>query len=217
MKILVLYNIGDFMINVKRCLIENEITYRGNVIVRYSIEYPQICSNCFNVSKFNSVNYNKAMELEDYAKNEFFQEAMDLFDYNCSNGYPIVVLELVSKLNVTYNNESIISLYQDEYVYEGGAHGITTRTSQTWDLRCSRMLTLNDICKNNPNYILCILREINRQVKCKGEENFFDNYCSLILETFNPNQFYIIPKCVVIYFQEYDIAPYSTGITEFCV
>ena len=96
-------------------------------------------------------------------------------------------------------------------------HGITTRTSQTWNLRCNRELTLNDICKDNPNYILCILRNINGQIKNKGEENFFEDYCTLILDTFNPNQFYLTPDYVVIYFQQYDIAPYSTGIPEFCV
>lgn len=205
------------MFDIRKCVIENEITYRGSVIVRYSIEYPQICSKCFDVRKFNSINYCKAIELENYAKNELFQDAMDLFDYNCSNGYPIMVFELVYKFNVTYNNEPVISFYQDEYVYQGGAHGITTRTSQTWDLRCNRKLTLNDICKDNPNYILCILRNINGQIKNKGEENFFEDYCTLILDTFNPNQFYLTPDYVVIYFQQYDIAPYSTGIPEFCV
>lgn len=205
------------MFDIRNCVMENELTYRGSVIVRYKIEYPQICSNCFNVRQFNSDNYCKALELEDYAKNELFQDAMDLFDYNCSNGYPTMVFELIYQYNITFNSEPIVSLYADEYIYTGGAHGSTIRTSQTWNLRCNRQISLNDICSNNPNYILCILREINRQVEEKGVENFFEDYCSLILETFNPNQFYLTPEYVVIYFQQYDIAPYSTGIPEFCI
>ena len=116
---------------------------------------------------------------------------------------------------ITLNQAPIISLYQDEYIFTGGAHGSTVRTSQNWNLEYNSQFSLDDVYYNNPNYILYILKEINSQIKEKGEDIFFDDYCSLVLETFNPHQFYLTPNNVIIFFQQYDIAPYSTGIPTF--
>jgi hypothetical protein len=44
---------------------------------------------------------------------------------------------------------------------------------------------------------------------------YFDNYEELVEQTFNENSFYFTPEGVVIYFQLYHIAPYSSGIREF--
>lgn len=46
-------------------------------------------------------------------------------------------------------------------------------------------------------------------------EIYFDNTCNLVLDTFNPKSFYLLKDRVVIYFQQYDIAPYSSGIRTF--
>lgn len=203
------------MFIIKNCEIKNELTYRGSVILKYEIEYPQIYSDTYNTYKFNTLNHKKALDLENYAKNTLFKDAMDLYDYNYSNGYPIMVYELVFKYTITYNKEPIISLYQDEYVFSGGAHGNTVRTSQNWNFKCGNQFTLSDIYCNNPNYILFILQEINKQIVEQGVEFYFPDYFSLVLDTFNINQFYITNNYVIVYFNQYDIAPYSTGIPEF--
>ena len=102
----------------------------------------------------------------------------------------------------------------------GGAHGNTIRTSQTWDLQFGRMLNLSYFYQNNPNYIIDILKNINKQIAKQEKNNpgiYFDNYCQLVLETFNPENFYLTKDGIVIYFQQYDIAPYSSGIREFLI
>lgn len=202
------------MFNIEKKIIKGELKYKGTVILTYDIEYPQIFSNYYDTRKFNMLNYNKALELEKYAKEMLFPDAKATYDYNSSNGFPTMVYELVFKYNVTLNQAPIISLYQDEYTFTGGAHGSTVRTSQNWNLEYNSQFSLSDVYYN-PNYILYILKEINSQIKEKGEDIFFDDYCSLILETFNPHQFYLTPDNVIIYFQQYDIAPYSTGIPTF--
>lgn len=203
------------MFKLTKKIIQNELTYKGNVIVKYKIEYPQIFSNCYSTCHFNSVNLQRALELEKYAKETLFEDSKKTYDYNLANGYPIMVYELILETNITYNKSPILSLYQDQYTFTGGAHGSTVRTSQNWNLACNKQLTLNDIFAKNPNYLLSVLKQINQQIQEKGADLFFDNYCTLVLETFQPNQFYLIPNSVVIYFQQYDIAPYSTGIPTF--
>ena len=51
--------------------------------------------------------------------------------------------------------------------------------------------------------------------KTKNGATYFDDYAKLIQNTFNPDSFYLFPGGVVIYFQQYDIAPYATGLPEF--
>ena len=203
------------MINLEIKSIKNALKYNNTVILTYKIEYPQIYSTQFNTEKFNRLNLNKALELEKYAKVTLFDEAKNQYDYNVSNGYPIMVYELILKTYITYNNSPIISLYQDEYIFSGGAHGSTIRSSQNWNLERNMQFTLNAVFNNNPNYILYVLRNINAQIEKIGPEYFFDNYCSLVLEYFNIKQFYLTPGFVNVYFQQYDIAPYSTGIPTF--
>lgn len=203
------------MFGIEKNVIKNELSYKGSVIVKYEIEYPQIFSKFYNTNSFNSLNLNKALELENYAKTTLFSESKAQYDYNVANGYPIMVYELIFKYTITYNLEPVISLYQDEYTFTGGAHGSTIRTSQNWNLECNRQFSLDDVYIGQPNYILYVLRDINRQIQEKGADLFFENYCSLVLDTFNLRQFYLTPNSVIIYFQQYDIAPYSTGIPTF--
>lgn len=203
------------MFRIEKKIIKNELKYKGTVIVTYEIEYPQIFSNYYDTIYFNTLNLNKALELEKYAKETLFLDSKVQYDYNVANGYPIMVYELVFKYTITYNQAPIISLYQDEYTFTGGAHGSTVRTSQNWNLEYNEQFTLSDVFANQPDYLLFILKEMNKQIPEKGTDYFFDDYCSLILETFNPQQFYLTPDYVIIYFQQYDIAPYSTGIPTF--
>ena len=128
-----------------------------------------------------------------------------------------MVYDIIQNYNTTYNSENIISLYSDQYIYSGGANGITTRTSQNWNMQCGKFITLNDLFFNKSNYILDILKNINNQIS-QNPEFYFDNYCSLVLQNFKTNQFYITSKnTFCTFFQMYDIAPHSTGIPYFCM
>ena len=40
-------------------------------------------------------------------------------------------------------------------------------------------------------------------------------HLALIREHFNPQSYFLEPRSIVIYYQQYDIAPYATGIPEF--
>lgn len=95
-----------------------------------------------------------------------------------------------------------------------GAHGNTIQTSQTWDLKHGRIMQLADFYPNNPYFLLNILKSINEQI-AKEPEIYFENPCELVLNTFNPRSFYLISEGIAVYFQQYDIAPYSSGIRVF--
>lgn len=197
---------------------EKELYYKNTVILRYTIKYPEILNSSIGSIKFNKFNYEKAIKLKQHAESDLFEEAKELYVYNESNGYPVMVYEVILDYTITYNQNSIVSLYSDEYIYSGGAHGNTTRSSQNWNIIFAMQFSLNDLFNNNCNYVLGILKNINNQIEQQitdGTNQYFENYCSLVLNTIDLNNFYLNPGYITIFFQQYDIAPYSSGIPTF--
>ncbi len=104
--------------------------------------------------------------------------------------------------------------------FQGGAHGNTKRESQNWNLQNGKQIPLKDLFPNNPYFMIDILKEINCQIATQlesGENDYFDNYCQLVLENFNPHNFYLTPKGITLFFNQYEIAPYSSGIPTFLI
>lgn len=201
---------------------EKQMLYDNTIILKYKIEYPEIVYSSYNygAQMFNDYNLNKAKDLMLYSESKLFNDAKELYEYNKENGYPIMVYEIVMAYEITYNIDNLISLYTDVYIFTGGAHGNTTRESQNWDLQKALEVPLAYFYPNNPYFILDILREINFQISEMLKDNpteFFENYCSLVLESFHPENYYITPDSLNIYFQQYDIAPYSSGIPVFSI
>lgn len=210
------------MIKIKNVEITKELKYKDVIILTYNIQYPEIVNPKLEhgINRFNEYNRIKALRLEEYIKNELYEDAKKIYDYNVANGYPLMVFEVILNYYITYQEDNFISLYYDQYEFTGGAHGNTIRSSQNWDLYIGKQLSLSCFYPNNPYYIIDILKEINYQIKRQmnlDKNKYFENYCELVLETFRLENYYIIPNGIVIYFQQYDIAPYSSGIPIFYI
>ncbi|MGN1298581.1 MAG: DUF3298 and DUF4163 domain-containing protein [Candidatus Scatovivens sp.] len=204
------------MFEIKKNILEKDLKYDNETILKYHIEYPQIISNYKypSITKFNLYNKNKALELQKKSETELFNDAKELYNYNKENGYPIMIYEIFLTYNITLNYNNIVSLYFDEYLYTGGAHGITTRTSQNWNMLKNNLINLYSLFPKNPYFILDILKEIILQIS-NNPEIYFNDACCLVINSFNPNSFYLTKNAIIIYFQQYDIAPYSSGIRTF--
>lgn len=208
------------MNNIEKRVLKDELKYKNTTILTYKIEYPEITISEYDFGKsvFNRYNKEKALNLEEHIKNELYKEAKEVYDYNAENGYPVMVFEVILQYNITYNEDYIVSLYYDQYEFTGGAHGNTIRSSQNWDLRIGKRFALCYFYPKNDYYVIDILKEINRQIKeqIESETNYyFDDYCQLVLETFRLENYYLTPDNIVVFFQQYDIAPYSSGIPVF--
>lgn len=206
------------MLKIINRILQKEMKYENTVVLKYHIEYPEIVmdwqQNRNGIKKFNDYNLKMALQTQQKAEKELYKEAIELYKYNKENGYPQMMYELYRKYQITLNQENAVSMYIDEYIFSGGAHGTTTRTSQTWNLMLGKMVELYELYPNEPYFLLDILKKINREISENIEIYFADPY-PLVVEYFNPDSYYIDNGKVVIYFQQYDIAPYSSGIIEF--
>ena len=130
------------------------------------------------------------------------------------NNFPVRIFEAMSVFVATYLCGCIISLYTDRYEYTGGAHGNTLRESQTWDLSQCGVTDLATLVQCPPDFKTYTLAAVQDQIE-NEPDIYFDNYQELITQTFNEDSFYVNKKGIVVYYQQYDIAPYSSGIREF--
>lgn len=122
--------------------------------------------------------------------------------------------EFVGKVDFDLKNkEQILSIKFNYYQYTGGAHGNPYSLTYNIDLLTGKDVKLVDFLKrNNLNLI-----EVEKVIKTKINNNP-DNYFQAEYGFQNlaeDQHYYLTENELVIYFQPYAIAPYSTGMPEF--
>lgn len=211
-----------YWVIVRERVLKQDMYYKDHLIMRYTIKYPHFISETYQTlaNKLNSLYRTKAVMYERSNIMNLYQMAMVEYEYSVANNYPIHVFEAVVDYTVTYNQNCVISLYFDQYEYAGGAHGLTVRYSDTWNLPKSKRMDLGDFFANRSNYREFVIESINQQIAdqiAQGNNIYFDHYEKLVNDNFKANNFYLTKDGVVIYFQQYDIAPYSSGIPTFVI
>lgn len=124
--------------------------------------------------------------------------------------YEPSLVELQGWYEVKTNQRGVLSLALYVYSYTGGAHGMTTIKTLSFEETTGKLFTLDNLFKPQSNYQDILLNKIKDQVK--------EREIPVINEpiTFpNPQNFYIADKSLVLYYQLYDLAPYYYGITYF--
>lgn len=119
---------------------------------------------------------------------------------------------------ITSQTPTLLSLYWDAYENIGGAHGLTVRHGDTWQLPSGTPISLRDQLPGPRNWRSWILQEISRQVTARvasGEGLYFEAWPALIRTYFSPERFYLTPDGPVVFYPLYSIAPYAEGIPTF--
>lgn len=206
---------------IKKIILEDSLYYSKVLLVHYKIEYPQFFSETYqkNLVNINRYYKNKALEIQKYAVTTMFNAAIEQYQYSLGHDYVPRPFELTNIYQVTYNMNCTISLYFDRYEYLGGAHGITVKDSDTWDIQRGKRQSLGDFFEEDDylNYVKTfILQEIDFQ-KDNQNYNYFFDYEKHIYDYERIDNFYLIPNGIIIYFQIYDITPYAAGMPEFFI
>ena len=205
-------------VSVNRVVIKDDLKYDGVTLLTYKIDYPEFQSSFYQLSlvSINKYYKTKALEYQKYCENELFNMAVEQYKDDIKNNFPVRVYEALVVYKLTYNMGCIISLYFDQYEFTGGAHGNTIRSSQTWNLQKFSQIKLSELFGCSIDYKTYILKQVEEQIQ-KDTSIYFEDYEKLIVETFNEDSFYCTPEGIVVYYQQYDIAPYSSGIREFLI
>ncbi len=212
-------NSMDFQIET--VTLKEDMNHKGKVVLRYRIDYPRCRSRRFSAAAagMNELYRKRALLFQRYCRKKLFPLAAEQYEYAIANKFPLMTYEAERKFTLTYLAGCAASLYTDEYVFTGGAHGNTVRRAETWNLKNGKRMALQQFF-TRPSYRGTIFRVIERQMEKQLKENptaYFDNDKTAIREEFDPQQFYLCATGVVVYYQHYDIAPYSSGIPAFVI
>lgn len=173
------------------------------------IPYLQGLANTTVQTQINDRFQKDALDLEKTLQtelNNFVKDAQ-------SNDYPIRDFALYSRFQQGYLNSGLLSLTVDYYQYTGGAHGITERRPYNIDLATGKDLALKDLFTEGYDYAGVINQEIKKQISAEPDM-YFDG--DMGFKGIGENQnYYLQSGNLVVYFQQYEIAPYAAGIPEF--
>ena len=213
---------------MKEIIIKNiasyTIPFQDVTMLNVNLEYPAIiCKHIHKQCKnkvFNAYYRKRVVELSDYALKKLYPSATKEYEFRLEEEFPFNPYFLESNYVVKYLNYPIISLYMDKYEFTGGAHGMTFRDSQTWNLTYGKKLSLSQLFKKNYSFKKNILAEIKKQAHRREESKadiYFDQLDESIERYFDSKNFYLTKQGIVIYYPLYTIAPYSEGIQEFLI
>lgn len=202
--------------------IEQEFEYENVKVLKLTAEFPEVrlLNNRPAEIRINSMIRTQVENFYNYAAEKLYPQAVGEYRDSQTNGFPFRPYEAFLKYETAYNENCFLSIYRDQYVFTGGAHGNTVRSSDTWSLRSGRRYPLVRFFGPRSNYRNLLLGQILKQADANMAENpgiYFEDYRKLIVQYFNERQYYLTPRGVAIYYQQYEIAPYSTGIVVFTV
>ena len=199
----------------------NDTMLYGNIpVFTYHIAYPSFSTTCvLSAAQTANIYYMQLAEnTEQYCRTVLYPQAVESARYITSNHPPFNRYTLDMNYQTTYNSGCITSLYMDTYTYMGGAHQELERISDTWDFSTGKQLHLDDISALTPAALNGLQTSVERQIAERLKESpgsYFEDYPYLLRNKFNQNHFFLRPGYIVIYYQQYEIAPYATGIPEF--
>ena len=140
------------------------------------------------------------------------KEAKAIFLENMENFNPY-------EFTLTYDADEFdnyLSIISTEMTYTGGAHPSTLKSVQTYDMETG-LVTLDEVakklCGKDSETILKEAKELFKKEIKENPDNFYDDSEKLV-EDLSSDNFYISKDGIVFFFNQYEIAPYSSGIIE---
>ncbi|MFA5676208.1 MAG: DUF3298 and DUF4163 domain-containing protein [Christensenellales bacterium] len=200
---------------------EDELFFGKTKVLKFSLQYPLFSSARFGkaANALNGCHKNRADICRRQIRQALYIRAVrDL--KNSSGDVPFRPYEAVITCTVTYNQCCFVSLYFDTYRYMGGAHGSTLRSSETWDLNNVRRVAMARFFPPAAPYKTIIIGKIAAQIMSsieKGSGAYFDDYEANAARCLNTSNFFLVPEGLKVYYQQYQLAPYSGGIPEFLI
>ncbi|MFT7557638.1 MAG: hypothetical protein ACI83D_000303 [Planctomycetota bacterium] len=123
-------------------------------------------------------------------------------------------------LDITYSLHEFdewVTFVVHEAVYMGGAHGISTITSFTYDRSSGKRILLHDFVTKRQLVTLSNLAEktLLNQIGIQSDQGFISSGTEPRYDNFDT--FFLTPEGVVFVFQMYQVAPYSAGVPEILI
>lgn len=183
----------------------NSILAKGNenIVSKINKQINTVLINALHIEDANT----KALKTVEEGIS-LFNDAYNSFSDEVKKATP--PWETQIDVEVIYQSEALASIAITSYVYLGGAHGLTTIIFKNFDLTTGNLIDNADLFTDYNRF-----KELS--------EKHFDKNIEDKTSLFEPSNFKM-PKNIayshegiVLLYNTYEIAPYSTGIIEFLI
>ena len=215
-------NTSSFSAAITMHEIKRTFLYHNKTVLTLSITHPRVVLAQHSPAQ-DAINRRIRAQVHAfyrYACNSLYPQAVAAYKDAQKSGFPFHSYDAVLQYEIAYNLHCHLSVYRDQYEFTGGAHGNTIRASDTWSLMTGSLLPLSSFFPPGQDYRAFLLEQILRQADQHMQQDpgiYFEEYRSLIVQYFNEQSYYLTPSGLAIYYQQYEIAPYATGIVVFTV
>ncbi len=200
--------------------IDEELFFGKTKVLKFSLQYPSFLSARFSsaADALNNSHKNRADICRRQIRQSLYLRAVRALKTSNTGDIPFRPYEAAISCSVTYNKNCTVSLYFDTYRYMGGAHGSTLRNSETWDLNSGRRIGMSRFFPASAPYKTLVIGKVTEQMISdieKGIGAYFDDYEANAARYLNTSNFFLVPEGLMVYYQQYQLAPYSGGIPGF--
>ena len=189
----------------------------GNTIATVNINYPAFSFSgnpteaSQNLSLWAQSFYDElisyAGEIEDEARNAYMLSPEFFTPYS----YNVNIDEL-------FECDKAVMLIVNDSTFMGGAHAVNSTYTVCLDLKTGNSLELNDIAINLDALITAVEQNIIEQIQGSNIKNeLFSDYADHIRDGIDNRFWYLSDEGLTIIYNEYILAPYSSGIFQFTV
>ncbi len=161
---------------------------------------------------------NTPAELFEEMKADYFAEYVEMVnDFLQVDGAHIPNYDNNLDMFVVWNEDSVLVLGANYYMYEGGAHGMFTTQYFNFDLKTNSRITLTDVFKDNyeKTLTLSLNNALRRKYDLQSDQSILDIVdVDQIPVTTN---FFLTGGGIGFYYPPYELGPWAAGDFQFFV
>lgn len=203
---------------VKLSFIETNEIFENNAHVEINIPKAEGDSDLANTINYKIENHiaNMLNFSEDDADSITLNNAVSKFDTEYKtfkNDFEesALVWDAIFDGEVTYQSSEIISIAINSYLNTGGAHGNMNITFLNFNPKTGHLLTFDDVFTNKEAVTNAVKSFFDEETKASNSAYFFGDEFHL------PENIGFNNEGVIFFYNIYEIASYTNGITEFTI
>lgn len=181
----------------------------GITLVNLKYSYPVI-DNKNNKEFINNIN-NEYKYSSDMFVNEAYEikEEAEYLYQERADGFTPYTREL--DYDVTLNKNGLLSITNNKYYYNGGAHGTFLKQSRTFDLNNEKELALDNIINTNVWNIKENVYKLFEEKLMNDGLDLTEYWGEMLKDEIDNINFYLKDDALVLYFNAEQVAPYALG------
>jgi len=188
--------------------------------IKYKDDYTEVnlkipviegLNNTELMDKLNREFEKKALDF----KNETEKTVREVAEESIKNGWPLRTGTVYTEYEAVINDNKTMSISVIYYQFTGGAHGSAYKETVNLDLANEKELLFKDLFDTSADYKQVLTDELLKKMNEKKDILFPDAMSGF--KASDDLKFYLTDEAIVFYFNQYEIAPYASGIVEFSI